>query len=158
VASAVVVGAGVIGSALACRLAEGGWHVVLVDSHRPAHPHAASGGESRPIRSAHGADEEMARSAWRARRLWQAIAAEARRELLVDCGVVWFGHRADGWEAESEIVLRKPGIPHERLTPAQTALLFPSFDADDLLFALHERDAGVIRARESGRRLGRTSA
>jgi glycine/D-amino acid oxidase-like deaminating enzyme len=145
----VVVGAGVIGSALARRLAEDGWRVTVVERHRPAHPHAASSAESRLIRSAHGADDEMTASAWRARRLWQAIAAEAGRELLVECGVVWFGHRADGWEAKSEIVLGKLGIPHERLTPVQTASLFPSFDGEDLLFSLHEPDAGVIRAREA---------
>jgi hypothetical protein len=68
-----------------------------------------------------------------ARRVWRGLVGPPRR---------WLG-------GESEIVLGKLGIPHERLTPRQTAELFPSFDGDDLLFSLHEPDAGVIYAREA---------
>jgi FAD dependent oxidoreductase len=65
--------------------------------------------------------------------VWRGLVGPPRR---------WLG-------GESEIVLGKLGIPHQRLTPRQTAELFPSFDGDDLLFSLHEPDAGVIYAREA---------
>jgi glycine/D-amino acid oxidase-like deaminating enzyme len=50
----VLVGAGVFGASLAHRLAGDGWEVTLVDQSPPAHERAASGGESRLIRYAHG--------------------------------------------------------------------------------------------------------
>jgi 2-polyprenyl-6-methoxyphenol hydroxylase-like FAD-dependent oxidoreductase len=60
--ASVVVGAGVIGTALARRLAEDGWRVTVVERHHPAHQKAASSAESRLIRkhapalAEHGAD------------------------------------------------------------------------------------------------------
>ena len=72
--------------------------------------------------------------------------------MLVEAGVVWFARRDDGWESDSERVLRAEGIPVERLEPAAAARLFPSLATDDLAFALLEPAAGVLRA---GRRRAR---
>lgn len=54
--SAVVVGAGVFGASLAHTLARCDWDVTLVEAHAPGHARASSGGESRLLRYAHGAD------------------------------------------------------------------------------------------------------
>ncbi|HEX2291665.1 MAG TPA: FAD-dependent oxidoreductase, partial [Gaiellaceae bacterium] len=116
--SAVVVGAGIFGASLAHRLARDGWDVTLLERHEPGHDRAASGDQSRLIRYSHGADVWYARSARRARELWRELEAETGRELLVECGVAWFGRGEDGWEAESERVLRREGVPVERL-PAE---------------------------------------
>lgn len=98
----MLVGAGVFGASLAHRLAGDGWEVTLVDQSPPAHERAASGGESRLIRYAHGPEVWYTRWAWRARELWRELEEEAGVELLVPAGLVWFAHREDGWEAESE--------------------------------------------------------
>ncbi len=148
-ARAVVVGAGVFGASLARELAGHDWDVTLVDRYPPGHVRAASGGDSRLIRCAHGVDRWYTRSARRAIGLWRDIEAEAGRELLVASGVLWLAHRDDGWEAESEQVLREEGIPVERLTPAEATVLFPSFDPDGLSFLLLETESGVLRAREA---------
>jgi glycine/D-amino acid oxidase-like deaminating enzyme len=147
--SAVVVGAGIFGASLARRLADDGWDVTLYERHDPGHPGAASGGESRLIRFAHGSDAWYTRSAWRARDLWRELEAESGRELLVESGIAWFARSEDGWEAESERVLRAEGIPVDRLAPAVAGELFPSFDPGDLAFVLWEPNAGVLRAREA---------
>ena len=90
--SAIVVGAGVFGAALADRLAGDGWQVTLLDRDEPGHGRAESGGESRLLRFSHGAEAWYARSAWRARELWR----ELDPDLLVESGLVWFARREHG--------------------------------------------------------------
>jgi glycine/D-amino acid oxidase-like deaminating enzyme len=153
VSSAIVVGAGVFGGSLAHELLERGWTVTLVDRYPPGHVRAASGGESRLIRSAHGAEAWYVRSARRAWKRWLELEQETGESLLLPCGVVWLAHDEAGWEAESERELRAEGVPSERLTPAETAELFPSFAGDDLAFGLLEPEAGVLRARDATRAL-----
>ena len=149
--SAAVVGAGIFGSSLAYRLARDGWRVTLYERHEPGHERAASGGESRLIRYAHGEDDWYTRSAWRARELWRELEYETGQELLVECGVAWFAQREDGWEARSERVLRAEGVPVEHLAPGAGAALFPSFEPRGLEFILWEPNAGMLRAGEATR-------
>jgi sarcosine oxidase len=151
VSSAIVVGAGIFGGSLAHELIERGWDVTLVDRYPPGHVRAASSGESRVIRAAHGGDVWYLRSARRAWERWRALEEETGAALLVACGVVWLARTEAGWEADSERVLRAEGVPTERLTPAETASLFPSFAGDDIAFALFEPEAGVLRARDATR-------
>jgi sarcosine oxidase len=147
VPSAVIVGAGVFGAALADRLVAAGWEVTLVDRFEPGDPRSESGGETRLLRYSHGADGFYAASAWRARSAWRELG------VLVEAGVVWLARREGGWESDSERVLRDRGIPVERLDPAAAARLFPSLATDDLAFALLEPAAGVLRAGDGVRAL-----
>jgi sarcosine oxidase len=147
--SASIVGAGIFGASLAYRLARDGWEVTLYERHEPGHRGAASSGESRLIRCAHGSELWYTRSAWRARDLWRELESETRRELLVESGIAWLARSEDGWEAQSERTLRAEGIPVERLEPEAASELFPSFEPGDLRFVLWEPSAGVLRAREA---------
>jgi sarcosine oxidase len=149
--SASVVGAGIFGASLAYRLARDGWDVTLYERHEPGHAGAASGGESRLLRYAHGDDGWYTRSAWRARELWRELEAETGRELLVECGIAWFAHADDGWESRSELRLSEAGVPVDRLEPEAGRELFPSFEPRDLAFILWEPNAGVLRAAEATR-------
>jgi sarcosine oxidase len=151
VSSIIVVGAGIFGGSLARELVERGWDVTLVDRYPPGHVRAASGGESRLIRAAHGSDTWYVRSVRRAWELWRRLEEETGAPLLVACGVLWFAHDESGWEAESERALAAEGVPTERLTPAEAVSLFPSFAGDDLAFCLFEPEAGVLRARDATR-------
>ncbi|MGH2713372.1 MAG: FAD-dependent oxidoreductase, partial [Thermoleophilaceae bacterium] len=149
--SAIVIGAGVFGASLADRLARERWEVTLVDRFEPGHRRAESGGETRLIRCSHGPDAFYARSARRALELWRELG----EGVLVESGVAWFARREDGWEAESERVLRDAGIPVERMSPEEGARLFPSLAVEDLAFVLHEPEAGVLRAADGVRALVR---
>jgi sarcosine oxidase len=149
--SALVIGAGVFGASLADRLARERWEVTLVEQFEPPHPRAESGGESRLIRCSHGPEDFYARSARRALELWRELGDG----VLVESGVAWFARREDGWEADSERVLRAAGIPVERMSPEEGARLFPSVAVDDLAFVLHEPEAGVLRAADGVRALVR---
>ena len=149
----VIVGAGTFGASLAWTLARAGEPVTLVDQFEPGDPRATSGGESRLIRCAHGADPEYTASARRARTLWRELEAESGEDLMVECGMAWFAEREDGWEAESERTMTARGIPTQRLEPAEAASLFPSLGAADLAFVLYEPEAGVLRAQRAVRAL-----
>ena len=144
--SVVIVGAGTFGASLAWWLAREGARVTLVDQFAPGDRRATSGGETRLIRCGHGADAHYTASARRARTLWRELEAESGADLLIECGLVWFARRADGWEAASEQTMRAQDIPVERLGADEGAGLFPSFRGEDLEFLLHEPEAGVLRA------------
>jgi glycine/D-amino acid oxidase-like deaminating enzyme len=145
--SALIVGAGVFGAALADRLVAASWEVTLVDRFEPGDVRSESGGETRLLRYSHGADGFYSASAWRACTAWRELG------VLVEAGVVWFARREGGWESDSERVLREQGIPVERLDPAAAARLYPSLAIDDHAFALLEPAAGVLRAGDGVRAL-----
>jgi glycine/D-amino acid oxidase-like deaminating enzyme len=147
---AVVVGAGTFGASLAWWLARAGEDVTLVDQFEPGDRRATSGGETRLIRCSHGADADYTAMARRARTLWRELEAESGEALLHECGVAWFAHSADGWEAASERTMTALGIPAERV---DGAALFPSLRDDDLAFVLFEPEAGVLRAQRAVRAL-----
>ena len=151
----VIVGAGTFGASLAWALARAGEEVVLVDQFEPGDARATSGGESRLIRCAHGADELYTASARRARALWRELEAETGDDLMAEIGMAWFAQREDGWEAESERAMTAQGIPCERLDAAEGAKLFPSLGTDDLAFVLYEPEAGVVRAQRAVQALAR---
>jgi sarcosine oxidase len=147
----VIVGAGTFGASLAWRLARAGERVTLVDQFEPGDRRATSGGETRLIRSSHGADPEYTAMARRARTLWLELEAESGEELMLERGVAWFAHTEDGWDAASERTLAAQGIPVERLELGEAAKLYPSFRGDDLAFVLLEPEAGALRAQRAVR-------
>jgi sarcosine oxidase len=151
----VIVGAGTFGASLAWWLARAGETVTLVDQFEPGDRRASSGGETRLLRCSHGDDGEYTGLARRARTLWRELERESGEDLFVECGVVWFAHRDDGWEAASQRTLEAESIPVERLDATTTAALYPSFRGDDLAFALLEPEAGVLRAQRAVRALAR---
>jgi len=153
----VIVGGGTFGASLAWWLAGAGDDVVLVDQFAPGDVRATSGGETRLIRCSHGADEDYARMARRARTLWRELEAETGAALLLETGIVWFAHGETGWEAESHRALTRLGIPAEREPIETTAARFPSFKGDDLEWALYEPEAGVLRAQQAVQTLARAA-
>ncbi len=154
----VIVGAGTFGASLAWLLARAGEQVTLVDQFEPGDRRATSGGETRLIRCSHGADADYTAMARRARELWRELEAESGEELMVECGVAWFAHGPDGWEAASERTMAEQGIPVQRLDVAEAARLFPSFGGDDVEFVLLEPEAGVLRAQRAVRALAAQAA
>ena len=155
--SAVVVGAGVFGAATADALAGRGWEVTLVEQYAPANSRSSSGDSTRLVRCGYGrrfsddpSDDQRndwyTQSAWRSLGLWRDLADELRRDLMINTGAVWFSSREDGNEALAEARLRAAGIPCERLDPNDLRDQFPSIAIEDLLFALYEPEACVVRA------------
>jgi glycine/D-amino acid oxidase-like deaminating enzyme len=85
--------------------------------------------------------------------LWRELEAESGATLFEEVGVLWFARSEEGWESESERVLKEEGIPVKRLGPDAGHEFFPSFDEDGLAFILREPEAGILRARDATRAL-----
>jgi sarcosine oxidase len=151
----VIVGAGTFGASLAWTLARAGEQVTLVDQFEPGDRRATSGGETRLIRSSHGADPVYTAMARRARILWRELEAECGEELMLEHGLAWFAESEDGWEAASAQTLAAQGVPFERLDPAEATRLYPSLGTDDLAFVLFEPEAGAVRAQRAVQALAR---
>ena len=154
--SAVVVGAGVFGAAIADAFAGRDWDVTLVEQVAPAQARGASGDVSRILRCAHGDDFDdawLTRSARTARAGWRALEDETGRRLFIPSGAAWFDAGGDPWLARAERFLHDEGILSERLAPAAAADLFPSLSTDGLHSVLYEPEAGTVLAREAVRAL-----
>jgi sarcosine oxidase len=152
-ASVIVVGLGVLGSALAQRLAKHGWRTVLVDQYPFGHARAASGTNTRIIRYAHGKEVADMRSAWEARSLWREIEQEAGVDLMLKTGMTWFAREDDTWEADSQVELEREGIPFEKIERGHAEQLFPDLGGDDLNYLLYEPEACVLQSTRSVRAL-----
>ena len=130
--SAVVVGAGIFGGSLALRLVSSGWDVTVVEQYPPGHVRAASGGESRLIRFAHGDNAWYTGSARRALDLWRELERETgnRAARPVRRRVVLHGHarlgrgerarpqRAGDRGRAARARGRRPSLPELRRTGA----------------------------------------
>jgi len=146
----VIVGAGVLGAALAQTFARLGHDVTLVEQYELGDPRAASSARSRILRIAHGADVADTRSAWRSRELWRELECGTGTRLFTETGMAWFAPAGDShWERESVRVLGDEGIPVELLAPRDALRLFPRLRVDDLDHVLLEPHGGLLHAREA---------
>jgi len=151
---AVVVGAGVLGAALAHALSRAGCRVTLVEQYEPGDGRAASASRSRLLRAAHGAALAETRSALEARRRWLELERDTGARLYDEVGMAWFAPAEDpGWEESSHRVLEAEGVPVERLRPSDARRRFPELLIDDLDHVLLELHAGLLRPRSAVRAL-----
>jgi glycine/D-amino acid oxidase-like deaminating enzyme len=147
--TALVVGAGVTGAAVARELARRGSDVTLAEQYAPGTVRSASGGNTRLLRAAHGDGAWYTDLAWRARTLWLELQDARQTRLWEPTGLAWFAHGDDGFEGRSLGALEAAGIRCEWRTPAEAAPLFPSLGLDGLHAVLWEPDAGVLHARRA---------
>jgi glycine/D-amino acid oxidase-like deaminating enzyme len=147
--SALVVGAGVTGASVARELAGRGWRVTLAEQYAPGTVRSASGGDTRLLRAAHGAEDWYTGLALRARALWLELQAETGTRIWEPTGLAWFARSRDGFEERSLPSLDRAGVPYEWRPAADAADLFPSVAVDDLEAVLWEPEAGVLHARRA---------
>jgi glycine/D-amino acid oxidase-like deaminating enzyme len=147
--SAVVIGAGVMGSWTAGWLLRRGFDVTLVDAHGAGNSLSSSGDESRVTRSAHGRDDHY--PLWQRRSLEQWLDLERRsgERLFVRTGVLWLANDEAGVEADSLATLARLGITAERLSLADLQERWPQVGTDGLAWALYEPEGGALMARRA---------
>lgn len=143
----VVVGAGTMGAWTALRARRAGWSTTLIDAFGAGHPRSTSGDETRICRAAHGSDTFYVRWAREARQAWIDFGEEVDERFYLQCGMAWFAHREDGFEAHSIATLTSLGVPIERVAPDEISRRWPGVRADDLAFAAFEPEAGLLFAR-----------
>lgn len=140
-----VVGAGVMGSATAWRLAKAGHRVQLLDQHAPGHGLGSSHGDSRIIRLAYDTPDyvALARAAFD---LWRDLEAASGKTLMVQTGGLDFGRPDAEVLAEIEATYRAGRIPYERLDRQAIASRFPQFRLPEDIIGLWQADYSVLAA------------
>ena len=139
---AVIIGAGLAGSAAAWALARRGRSVVVLEAFQPEHRRGSSHGSARIFRRAYP-DPLYVRLTGEAQRLWRQLADEAGEELILTTGGIDFGPARE--QEKLYEILRASGVPAELLAPAAAAERWPcvAFGNDPVMF---HPDAGVIDA------------
>jgi sarcosine oxidase len=108
-----VIGAGVFGAWTAWHLVKAGLKVRLFDAYGAGHARSSSGGESRVIRMAYGADSIYSAMAAESLPYWQALSDGASTPIFHKTGVLWWAPETDTYTAQSRAWLLASGTPHE---------------------------------------------
>ena len=149
---AIVIGAGLAGSATAWAMARRGRSVVVIEAFAPGHRRGSSHGSARIFRRAYP-DPLYVRLTGAAHRLWRRLADEAGEELVHRTGGLDYGPAREPEKMYE--VLRAYGVTAELMPAAAAAERWPGlvFGPDPVLY---HPDAGVIdpeRAMAAMRRL-----
>jgi hypothetical protein len=115
-----------------CSSVSSGWDVTVVEQYPPGHVRAASGGESRLIRFAHGDNAWYTGSARRALDLWRELERETGTELssppasrgssrasTAGARRASGSSKSGGWRSSSSPRGRRPSLPELRRTGAR---------------------------------------
>jgi|SRR5579862_3912874 len=149
---AIVIGAGLAGSATAWAMARRGRSVVVIEAFAPGHRRGSSHGSARIFRRAYP-DPLYVRLTGAAHRLWRRLADEAGEEIVHRTGGLDYGPAREPEKMYE--VLRAYGVTAELMPAAAAAERWPGlvFGPDPVLY---HPDAGVIdpeRAMAAMRRL-----
>jgi monomeric sarcosine oxidase len=142
---AIVVGAGVMGSATAYQLAKRGRRVLLLEQFAIGHERGSSHGRSRIIRLAYDAPEyvRLARAAYP---LWRLFEREAGAALLLQTGGLDLARPGQPSFEATRASLTASGVPFDLLDRAAIAERFPQFQPPEDTIAIYQADAGILDA------------
>lgn len=146
---AVVVGAGTFGSWIAYTLSERGHKVALIDAHGPGNNRSSSGGETRIIRMSYGADAIYTRFSLESLELWKFIFGMSGEDLFHETGALFTAPGPNQYLDDSQKVLERLNIPHERLKAGELRRRFPQFRFPAGSQGLLEPASGVLMARRA---------
>src|SRR6202043_3383908 len=138
-ADAVIIGAGLAGSATAWALARRGRSAVVLEAFQPGHRRGSSHGSARIFRRAYP-DPLYVRLTGQAQVLWRQLADEAGEELVTTTGAIDYGPALPETMYE---IMTGIGVPAELMKAEAAAERWPSisFGRDPILY---HPDGGVI--------------
>lgn len=156
VADIAVVGAGSFGAWTALHLQQSGAQVTVFDQYGPANSRATSGGETRGVRTGYGNRAHgllWTRWAKRAIQRWQEWDEQWQDMLLPR---VFFTTSdlimRDEWTEfmeDTKTNWDEAGVRYEILDGDEVKRRWPVINTEEVATALHELDAGVVRARRA---------
>jgi sarcosine oxidase len=139
----VVVGAGVMGSAAAWRLAARGREVVVLEQFDLCHDRGSSHGAVRVFRFSYS-DPYYVQMAMDALLLWRELEEEAGRGILTVTGGYDFG--PPGVLEANVAALAERGASFDLIDGAEVQRRFPAVSLAAETVVLHQPDAGAIAA------------
>lgn len=143
-ADVLVIGLGAAGGAAAWQCARRGARVIGIDRWAPPHGMGSSFGRTRIIREAYYEHPLYVPFLRRAYELWQELATESGRELLVTTGGAMIG-RPDGELVAGALAsARAHGIAHELLDATSFESRYPGYQLQPDWVALVETRAGLL--------------
>jgi sarcosine oxidase len=146
----VVVGLGAMGSCALWALGRRGVRVVGIDQFDPPHDQGSSHGETRLVRSAMLEGAAYVPLIRRAFTLWDELADEAQRELLVRTGVLFLSASGTGdIAAQAAQALRRAGVPFDTFSSADLERRYPQHRGCSRLVATLDATGGFVRAEET---------
>lgn len=140
-----VVGAGVMGLAVARELAIAGCEVTGFERGSMFHKNGSSHGTSRIIRRAY-ADPYYSAIMGEAYELWQALEIESESELFVKSGLLIVGREDAQFLRETRHSLSQNRIPFDSFSAIDTMRKYPGFHLDFDETSLFEPNAGYLKA------------
>lgn len=149
----IVLGLGVMGTAVAAELSRRGRRVLGLDQFEPAHQFGSSHGETRVIRTAYYEHPAYVPIVRRSFRLWHELEQRSEKQLLCECPCLSIG------QSESELItgVRQAAREHQlavqELDAAALACQYPMFRFDDSYVGLLEHEAGFLLAERCVRAL-----
>jgi len=146
---AIVVGAGVFGAWTASHLQAAGKRVLLLDAAGPANAQASSGGESRMIRSAYGADAIYSEMSLRSLQQWKRLSADASLPLFNQAGVLFLFQEMVDYARQSIATHEALGIGLDVMDAKLLRSKFPQIDFSGIEFGLYEAEFGALMARRA---------
>jgi len=148
--SVLVVGAGAFGGWSALHLAESGVRVTLLDAWGPGNSRASSGGETRTIRATYGpAHAIYVDMVARALTLWKKYEQEWNLKLFFRSGALRMAGTDDSYESSALPVLKKAGIPFEKLSATECSNRWPQINFDGVSWSVYEPESGFLAARRA---------
>lgn len=144
---AIVVGAGMAGSAAAWQLSKDGRRVLLMEQFQIGHALGSSHGESRIFRFAYP-QKEYAKFAMQTKPLWQELERDCGRKLLHSIGGLDFADDAECFAEVQAIAaaLRTNGATCEELDAKEIRRRYPQWKIPDETIGVFSPDGGWIEA------------
>jgi len=146
VASALVLGAGIMGLSAAWALARGGATVQVVEQGPVPNPRGASFDHHRLIRHAYGDERGYMRMVDPAFAAWDLLWAELGERLLVTTGVLALAQGESAWLTASRDAMAAHALAPAQLDAATVAARYPMLRADGIAAAVHVGAGGVLLA------------
>ena len=139
-----VIGLGAMGSAALYAAANRGLRVIGFDRYEPAHARSSSYGESRVIRLAYFEHPSYVPLLREAYELWLALEKASGQRVLTITGMIEAGYSGAPLVQRSLQSAIEHGLPHERLTAAETNIRFPAFNLPGDWDVIFQPDGGAL--------------
>ena len=142
---AIVIGAGIMGSATAYYLAKAGASTLVLEQFPRGHTFGSSHGDSRIIRLIYEKQfyTELMKYAYAE---WQDLEKEAGKDLLFTTGSVIIGPEGHEYLHDMRVSLDAAGVESEWWNQQQLSDHFPQFKIGDGVDVLWQKDTGLLHA------------